>query len=295
MLDWIVLCLRTIQFAGAMVLFGAPLFYLYANQRPQRWHDLLAAAVLITLVAASLLAAWVQSGLLLGNWPNTGVADAGWYLTDTRIGHVMLGRIAAAAVYALLFRLLADGRRNLGQMAVGGAILASFAWTGHGAERGGFYATADVVHLLMAGIWVGALVPLCLSIRSARKLETSADEISRGLDAFSRIGIAVVALLVTSGIGNALLAFGVSNWGMILRSGYGITLLAKVAILSGMLALAAANRYRFAPKLAAALRQQDDPVAALGALQRSLAVETALAIAVLGLAAHLGSMEPPGH
>ena len=295
MLDWIVLFLRTIQFVSATVLFGAPLFYLYARQRPQRWHDALAAAAAIGLLAASVLAAWMQSALLLGNWPDTGVADVRWYLGETRIGHIMLGRFAAIAVYALLFRLPATKNRHLAQMVVGGAILASFAWTGHGAERGSFYATTDVIHLLMAGIWAGALVPLYLSIRSARNGTMSAGEISCGLDAFSRIGIAVVALLVASGVGNALLAFEVSQWWSVIRSSYGVTLMGKIAILFGMLVLATANRYRFAPRLAAAVGQMEETSAALGTLQRSLALETVLVIAVLGLAAHLGSMEPPGH
>lgn len=295
MLDWIVLFLRAIQFAGAAVLFGTPLFYFYAKQRPQHWHKVLAVAAVITVLTTLFLAAWAQSALLLGNWPDTGVADIRWYLTETRIGQIMLARFAAVGVYAFLLRLPAATNRHLAQMALGGVILASFAWTGHGAERGGLYAITDIVHLLMAGIWVGALIPLYLSIRTARKELMSPDEISRGLDAFSRIGLAVVALLVASGIGNALLAFEVAHWRAVIGSGYGVTLLGKVTVLLGMLALAAANRYRFAPRLAASLRQQDDPVAALGILQRSLALETALAIVVLGLAAHLGSMEPPGH
>lgn len=295
MLDWIVLLLRTIQFVSATVLFGAPLFYLYAKQRPQRWHSALAATAVIGLLAASLFAAWAQSGLLLGNWPDTGAADVRWYLGETRIGHFMLGRFAAVAAYALLFWLTTTRNRHLAQTVVGGAILASFAWTGHGAESGGWHLATDLIHLLMAGIWVGALVPLYLSIWSARNGAMSADEVARGLDAFSRIGVAVVALLVASGIGNALPAFEAAQWWAVIGSGYGITLLGKVGVLLGMLVLAAANRHRFAPRLAAAVQHQEEPLTALRTLQRSLALETVLAITVLALAAHLGSMEPPSH
>jgi len=294
MLEWIVLFLRTIQFASAMVLFGAPLFYLYAEQGPKRWHSALAVASLIGLVAASVLAAWAQSVLLLGTQLNTALADVMWYLTQTRIGHIMLGRCAAAALYALLLRRPPTRNRQWACAALGGVILASFAWTGHGAERGSLYTITDVAHLLMAGIWVGALVPLYLSIRSARDGTMAPEDVSRGLDAFSRIGVAVVALLVTSGIGNLLLAFEAAEWRAVVWSGYGITLIGKIVILLGMLALAAANRYRFAPKLAAAVGRMEESPAALGTLQRSLTLETVLVIAILGLAAHLGSVQPPG-
>ncbi len=293
-LDWIVLFQRTIQFAAAAVLFGTPLFYLYAKPRPQHWHGVLAAAAVAGFLAASVLAAWTQSALLLEKWPQIGTADIWWYLTETHIGQIILARFAAAAAYALLLRSAYSANRHVVLSAVGGAILASFAWTGHGAEEGGWHTLMDVVHLLIAGIWVGALAPLFFSIRAAGKGVTSAEDVSSGLDAFSRIGVVVVGLLIASGIGNALPAWQAVQWSL-LQTGYGVTLLAKVAILSGMLVLAVGNRFRFGPRLAVALRQQHSTVAALKSLQRSLALETALALAVLGFAAHLGSMAPPGY
>lgn len=65
-----------------------------------------------------------------------------------------------------------------------------------------------------------------------------------------------------------------------------------------MLALAAANRWRLTPALAAAVPGTDtdnvdaDPDLAIAAMRRSLIIEASAALAILALVAWFGTLEP---
>jgi len=144
----------------------------------------------------------------------------------------------------------------------------------------------------MAGVWVGALASLCVLLVHASRNSQFIPATVRGLNSFSRVGVAVVALLVASGVSNALFAFGITDPTALYRSEYGRILLIKLALLAGMVVLAAVNRYRLAPSLERRLRT-GNTTDALRLLRRSVFTETAVAALVLGLAAHLASTEPP--
>jgi len=77
-----------------------------------------------------------------------------------------------------------------------------------------------------------------------------------------------------------------------LKTIYTQVLLVKLAMFVAMLSLAAANRFRLTPKLAAALNSTSELRAAVGALRTSLLAETALAILVLAAVAWLGTLSP---
>jgi putative copper resistance protein D len=62
----------------------------------------------------------------------------------------------------------------------------------------------------------------------------------------------------------------------------------KLALFAGMLALAAAHRWRLVPALAAAGGGSNT----VRVLRRTLALEAALGLAVLGVVAVLGTLEP---
>ena len=292
--DWISALPRMIQFAFGAVLFGGPLFILYAHVSPEGWERRLTRIALVGMTAAALLAVVLQTAYL------TDIAlgalsanDIAWYLTDTHIGRISALRLAALAAYALIVYRRPQGFFCLAaQTLLGAGILGSFAWTGHGADGTALHTFSDVIHLLAAGVWVGALGSLVFLILGAWRNQDQAQMAAAGLDAFSRIGITVVALLVASGIGNSLALLGLSNIWSLYQSEYGLTLLIKIALFGAMLGLAAANRYWLAPALRRNL-EQNTGSPDLRNLGGSLFLETVLALVVLGLAAHLGSIEPP--
>lgn len=296
MAEWISTVLRFIQLVSAAVLFGAPLFYLYAGQMEGRWREKLIAIAFAAMALGLVFSVMAQTSLLTGDpYSAVRLSDLSWYLTETKIGGFTLVRLALLGFYAVAAIAMPSNWRRHSVLAIlGAAILLSFSWTGHGAEGGPLHLASDLVHLLMAGIWGGALLSMVLVIRAACRNEIPAAMALNGLNAFSRIGVVVVALLAVSGIINVLPAL--EDLHGLIDSSYGATLGAKLLLFAGMLVLAAANRYRLAPRLASALDNGPGQGAALAALSCSLFAETALAILVFGLAAHLGSIEPPsGH
>ncbi len=293
MLDWSITLLRLIQLSSGAILFGVPLFSLYG---PREAGTLMPRTIWIALfgmVLATTVTVVLQTSSLTAIPPEAvPFADITWYLTETRIGSVNGLRLLGLVGYIILIATAASSMaRSVIQTLLGGAIVGSFALTGHGAENP-WHAFSDFVHVLMAGGWVGALMSLCGLLFHASRNSQFIPATVKGLNSFSHVGVAVVVLLVASGVSNALFSFGISNPSALSRSEYGQILLIKVALLAGMLVLAAAHRYRLAPSLERSLRT-GNASDALRSLRSSVFTETTIAVVVLGLAASLASTKPP--
>jgi putative copper resistance protein D len=89
-----------------------------------------------------------------------------------------------------------------------------------------------------------------------------------------------------------MILFGLPAPDRLLASSYGKLLLLKLAFFAGMLLLAASNRWRLTPALGAALGS-GGVAPALSRLRTSLLAEGAAALAILGLVAWFGTLEPP--
>lgn len=178
-----------------------------------------------------------------------------------------------------------------------GVALATLAWDGHGAMDDGaigwLHLSADIIHLLAAGVWIGALAGLAMLVgRSAARMDRQHLTIThRALEGFSVTGSVIVGLIIVTGLINAWLLVGVRGISSLPTSLYGQLLLAKIGLFLAMLVLAAANRFRHTPALAKAMAQ-DDHGAAIRALRWSLGMETSLAVTVLAVVAWLGTLEP---
>jgi putative copper resistance protein D len=195
---------------------------------------------------------------------------------------------------ALVLAAASDSARHA-SLIVAAALLGALAWSGHAAgtigAQGLLHLTADVLHLLAAGAWVGALVPLALLLAAARRStdprwSAFASEATRR---FSVLGIASVGTLIATGAVNAWILVG--SLGALVATDYGRLLLVKVALFVAMLSLAAVNRTRLTPRLA----QQganSAPREALGGLTRNSTIELALGLAVLLLVGALGTVHP---
>jgi len=291
---------RLLQYGCALTLFGVALFQLYGHapgaapdhalaRFPHR--GLITAAVLGALSSLAWLS--VTAASFTGDW--TALLDV---TTGTRIGSVLVLRALLFASLPVLC-LMTGGRLRWMLLAAGsGLATASFAWTGHGAAGTGMaglvHQGSDVLHLLAAGAWAGALVVLCAGV--LRGLRTpragAAHELTLGLLRFSAAGPAIVALLVLTGIINSGFLIGPAHLGDLFDTRYGVVLLVKLGLFAGMLGLAALNRLRLTPRLRLALAGNDTR-SALVALRRSLLAETTLALLVLATVAWLGLLVPP--
>lgn len=306
MLEPAVIVLRLMQYAGAMVLLGSPLFFIYALPRSGAasaaqiaWARpllagggaLLATAALLSLpVHASILAGSIRDGVK----PETLVT----LITGMDLGKAAICRAVAAGLAALLVLVLKPGRPSWGLTAALGAVaVASFAWMGHGAATEGpiapLHLAADIVHSWAAALWLGALAVFALLLLARPGTAESVTALHRALHGFSGIGALLVATLVLTGLVNSVVLVGLDRIEGLWTTPYGRLLSLKVVLFIAMVGLAAANRYRLTPALERALEAPATQGAALAALRRSVVFEAGLGLAVLILIAWFGTLPPP--
>jgi putative copper resistance protein D len=293
--------LRLVQYLTGSALFGTALFLVYGfrgTTTPRlRWPRPLLAASAATLALAALLSLLVQTATMAGDPAAARDPELlGMVAGETAFGAATLMRAAAGALAAGSCLLLRAGR-GLWVTAGGfGAVaLATFAWTGHGAAEPGVaglvHAAADVLHLLAAGLWMGALVAFAALLSGRGGSEARSRATHRALANFSGAGSLIVATLVLTGLVNSWFLVGPDRILDMASSTYGALLLVKLGLFAGMLGLAAYNRLRLTPALAWGLAA-GRPSAPLGDLRRSVLIEFVVGFAVLGLVAVLGTLPP---
>jgi len=302
--DWLDVVLRFALYLDLMIVFGTPLFGVVACRAGDN-------ATAFSQQCARVAGAAAIAGLALSGWglvetakSMTGAATYAeldgqvfsTILTTTAVGAAWIVRVAALVAWlAIGFALPRHAaRRGIGLAVCGAVALATVAWAGHGAMddggRGALHLAIDAVHLLAAGMWVGALVGFVLLSSTERAGSPRGVQVlTQSANGFARIGTGIVVTLATTGVINTVLVVGSTLDALF--TPYGGLLLAKVVLFAGMLGLAAVNRYRLSPRLAAAVRT-GDYARAVGALRRSLLAETGLAVLILALVAWLGVLSP---
>ncbi len=289
---------RGLFVASVLSVLGASLF-LSAVAPPiwPRLHD--SSASLIQgrcrrLVWASLIAASV-TGLVWLVLEAGAIADAETtgqtlaavpsVLFDTRFGQVLAAQALA---------LLGVGAATATQRQVGPLAATSLAGVATLLEAGHSHAFAmahglsalllsQALHLLGAGAWLGGLLPLLLVVREA-PLDVAALAARR----FSTLGLASVAILAATAMFQGwILSGGLPG---LVGTAYGGVLLTKATLFTALIALAAFNRFRLAPVLAAPHGEQKRR-----ALIRSIGAETILGLCVVLMAGLLSSLEPGMH
>ena len=285
---------RFAQFLAAAILFGWPLFQLYAGRRSAA-RPTITAAALLGLVGG--LAALAAESVVMTGAAESALRPSDWWavLTSTTYGHGMAVRLALLAVAAAV---AVRSTSLWPSLALGAGVCASFAWTGHAAGGegavGAVHRAADVIHVLAAEAWLGALA--VLSWRVLRSLRTGEDAPSAagGLARVSGVGGALVAALVLSGLVNSWMLVGVGQLATLPETPYGRLLLTKLGLFAAMICGAGANRYVLAPRLTRRLVEPAAVPSALRALRFSLLLESGLGMAVLIVVSLLGLLAPPG-
>ena len=284
--------------------FGLSAFDLYGLRADERGHALALRQWLVVgaVLSVALSVVWLvlMASSMAGTppWPIDREAIGG-LLTDSAVGKAWKVRVAALVVAGLA----ATGATRRGPwlpivVLASAVALASLAWTGHGAAdesaSGWAHLAADILHLLASGAWVGALLGLVLLVmRPAARFDAAhLDLTHRALHGFGAVGTIVVATVVVTGFVNAWMLVGIGHIATLGATLYGRLLIAKLALLVGMLGLASLNRFRLTPALERSIAGGDHR-GALVALRWSLAVETGCVLVVLGLVAWLGTLAPP--
>lgn len=266
------------------LLMGLPLFWWAMGMGGQRAVLALLAVGGMALSALWLLAsaaAMTGTAITSPDWPTAVIL-----LTMTSIGPVLAVR-TSALLFALLFASAKRYRLTLAPAAVAAATLA---WTGHaGATEdmaGTLHRAADVAHIWAAAAWIGALAVLLHAVVTLRH---DVQRVAAMLSGFALMGTLIVATLIVSGAINLVMIVGLAQLPALAGSRYGLLLGAKLALFGLMLGLAAMNRWRLTPLL-----ERGETQRAIAHLRLSLGIETGAAVAIIGLVAWLGTLDPMG-
>lgn len=296
MADWRLIAIRWALYADLGLLFGLLLFALYTFDGPRRARllPLNRIAVVLALIGIAL------SGycFMLG----TGIAGVDravltMLLADTPTGHALIVRTVALALVTIT--ALGRSARWIGTLvpltALAAVAVASLAWSGHAAaERpfGLWPLAADIVHLLAASAWIGALAGFVLIVFRRGYSHETLRVAHRALTGFAVAGTIIVALIVATGMINGYLLLGVDHAFALGESVYGRLLVLKLALLNTMLTLAIINRFRLTPALGKA-ETRTAITTVLARLRRNLLLETGAGMLILGVVAWLGALTPP--
>ena len=277
---------KFIGYAGLTLILGPALLLalLWPRRLSRRGPIMLVRAGVAATAAATLAAIWTQapnsSGAPLWDVSVTELAD----VLASPFGVIMLARLAvlAAATALLLPVLHGTGRRWHGPVLVPLALAGLTTWplTGHATESPltAAIVAADVVHLTAMAVWLGGLVTLvAFLLRGAHPRVLGVI-----LPAWSRWAALAVVWLVGAGTVQAVVQVG--SVGALWGTGYGRILLGKIAILAAVLAAAA-----FARRV---VHRGTVRTGGASGLRRTVGVEVAATVLVLGLSAVLVQVTP---
>lgn len=260
------------------------------------------SSLLVALVSGAAWLAFVardMSGMPLAAAIQGGVI--GIVLTQTHFGQAWILRAGLAGALAVCLAVQARTHKRapgwIGLLAAA-VFTASLAWAGHGAARDDvpldvIHLPADILHLLAAGAWLGALLPLViLLVRACRDgRQEAVAAASTATLRFSVLGIWSVGTLVVTGIVNTWFLSG--SVPALLGTLYGQLLLLKIALFATMIAVASVNQRRLLPQLADVATQAARGRQTLREIARNASAEASLGFLVLGVVGVIGIL-PPG-
>ena len=271
-------------YLGLFVGVGGAFFVAWIGQGPGGARVIL-AALWIGLVCA--LASLGLQGLDVLNLPLADIATPMPWRAGlaTSLGPSMLIAIAAMAVAGIAWKWISWKSPSiriapaLTMIAMAGVGLA-LAVTGHAAAASPHWLTRPSLFLHGVGVayWVGALAPLAVLARRR------AESLPRVLKSFSALALPIVALLVLTGLGLALIQL--ESVRALIETRYGILLSIKLALVVMLLALAALNRFWLTPRVASDCRNTRP-------LLGSILLECVLAVGVLAVVAGWRFTPPP--
>ena len=127
------------------------------------------------------------------------------------------------------------------------------------------------VHMTGIGVWIGGLLWLLLGIRGMAKADRAA-----AVGAFSRVATVTLVVVLATGVARGMVEVG--SLGNLFGTSYGITLLAKVALVVALVALGALNHFRAVPALGRGADVRSFTLSSRGELVVAAAVLAATAL-----------------
>jgi copper transport protein len=276
---------RVLYYVGLFVAAGGVMFHAavagdLARLSPGDARPLQAAAVLAAI--AGILGIGLEGGILIGGSWRVLFAPSTWRLgIATSLGLSLMVALAGLALMLLAIRRRA-ALPAFAALVGAGIAVCSLALTGHAATAEPRWIAGPTLplHVLAIAFWLGSLLPLRRALQS-EPVAVAAALLRR----FSRRAIVVVTLLTATGL--ALATIQLRTPASLLTTEYGNRLAVKLGLVALLLLLAALNKLRLTPALAAGQAE------ARHRLLQSITGEAALALAILAATGWLGQSVPP--
>jgi putative copper export protein len=272
--------LRGTDLAALMSLFGTLLFVrtLARVSRGHPLHERLSRLAFGSLlVAMTLGAAWflLRAASIAGaETVRQAIAALPVVALHTQFGQLLLARFAILVVLLPLIR-----RNGVGAIALAAAALGLQPAIGHAGAMEGFAGyslmCAEILHVLAAGTWLGALVPLLICLASI-----PSDDAAVVLRRFFPFGLTAVCVIAATSVVQSVVL--VASVPALFGTAYGRVALLKLLLFLLLLIFAAANRFVFTSSRGAGLR-------------RSISGEVGFALAVTLAAGFLAHLTPGAH
>lgn len=273
--------MKGLLYLGAVLLVGAGFFRRFIAPHASEDRTLRTGALVGTVLV--MTGSVLNLALTLKN--TVGFVDPSFfwqYVRSSQHGAATVVRLTvtvglAGVAWTALPKTLDRGLFVLGAV----TFLASFSWVSHNASIGGWLPViADVAHLMAACAWAGTILYLAvLPLWHDR----TRPELMRAMDRASSVGLLSVLVLLVSGVYSSTLH--IVQPAALTDSTYGRILIVKVALVLGILGIAAANRWYFLP----ALRKGG----AVARFRRVVQCEALLLTAVLGVTGLLTTSPVP--
>jgi len=292
--------IRAAHYAATLLTSGALVFWAFVL--PAKRSCIVASRHRAWTVSGATLA-FLSAVLWLGGQaaafpPPPGPATPGLVLRaldilgGTSFGHAWIVRLVLLLAFALVVLTKPTRPRLGGAALLGLAATATLAFAGHAAAGDALRRDADMLHLSLAALWLGGLLPLAALLRAASR-NASARALSDAQAAtrrFSNLGVAIVGWLLATGLVNAWALVGtIPN---LIGTPYGQLLTLKIFLFLSMVGIAVVNRQVLTPTLESAGARS--PVAARR-LARNALVEAALGLLILADVGVLGISAPAAH
>lgn len=220
---------------------------------------------------------------------------------QTRIGHIWAARESLAILLLVYLLIIRHSPRvrwhySIGAIVAALPLIAGSLISHSGAEEISFESIAPyALHILLAGMWFGALPAFLLIIHSQRQKSDPAIRRANAsyLEQFSMIALPVMLLLVLTGIvaGDRMIA---GQYHTLVATAYGWLLNAKLAVLAGILWIAYRARYRWLPVFSQK-DEHSENLQAIAHLRKWVGIEFFMALALVLLATLLANTLPAKH
>ncbi|WP_370398898.1 copper resistance D family protein [Sulfitobacter sp. JB4-11] len=279
---WAILAImaKAAEYLMSLLAMGGPLFLVAFRQAPSEVRRL-ARRIAVAAALVGLVALALRFGIRAARISGMGLPGAA---DPVMLGIVWDSPLGTAAIWRglghlLVLAVMVGGKGGLGAALIGALLIAvSYTFIGHALTEPRWLLSALLtIHLLAVAFWIGALAPLFRAVGHPQGVAL--------LHRFGHLATGAVAALVLVGVVFAGLLTG--SVAALVTTAYGWTLLLKIAVVTGLMLLAAVNKWRLVPALASGTGS------AATRLRRSIRLEAFAVLLILVVTATLTSVTTP--